>query len=123
MLSLSEDAYKGDAQAVVTIDGHALTSQPITITASQGSGQTETFTLKGDFGLGAHDLAVSFLNDAYGGSPSTDRNLYLNGATYDGIATRPSTATFLTGGTQHFTVPPAGDPEALHSTLVHPTGH
>ncbi len=122
VLTLSEDAFQGNAQARIAIDGHALTAQPITVTALRTAGQSETFTFDGNFGLGAHDLAVSFLNDAYGGTPTADRNLYLNGASYDGIAPRPATAVFDSAGTQHFTIPPAGDPEAAHAVGAALTG-
>ena len=122
VLTLTEDAYKGNAQANVAIDGHTLTAQPITVTALRTAGQSETFTFKGTFGVSAHDLAISFLNDAYGGTPATDRNLYLNGASYDGITPRPATAVFTSAGTQHFTIPPAGDPEANHTVGAALTG-
>jgi len=117
VLTLAEDAFQGDAQASIAIDNQTLTAQPITVTALRNAGQYETFTFKGTFGAGAHDLAISFLNDAYGGTPATDRNLYVNGAGYDGIATRPSAAELYTTGTTHFTIPPANDPEATPTTI------
>ncbi len=117
VLTLAENAYQGDAKATIAIDGKTLTAQPITVTAEKNAGQYETFTFKGTFGAGAHDLAVSFLNDAYGGTPATDRNLFVNGASYDGISTRPSAAELNTTGTTHFTIPPASDPEATPMTI------
>ncbi len=112
VLTLAEDAFKGNAQANIAIDGKTLDARPITVTALKNAGQSETFTFKGTFGPGAHDLAVSFLNDAYGGTPATDRNLYVNGVSYDGISARPGSAALDTTGTTRFTIPPAGDPEA-----------
>ena len=50
----------------------------------------------------AHDIAVSFVNDAYGGSASTDRNLYVNSVTLDGQAVPSSAATLFSNSTQHF---------------------
>lgn len=113
VLTLAEDAFRGDAQASVAIDGQTLTAQPITITALHSAGRSEVFTFKGSFGPGAHDLAVSFLNDAYGGTPVTDRNLYVEGASLNGISSRPGAAVLDTAGTTRFTIPPAGDPEAV----------
>lgn len=118
VLTFAEDAYNGDAQASVAIDGQTLTAAPITVTASAGAGRSETFTFKGTFGVGAHDLAVSFLNDAYDGSPTTDRNLYLLNASYNGIAPRPSSADFQSAGTARFTIPPANDPEATAARVT-----
>ncbi len=123
VLTLTADAYQGNAMANVAIDGQRLTAQPITVTAVRTAGQSEEFTFKGNFGLTAHDLAVSFLNDAYGGTPTTDRNLYMNAASYDGITPRPATAVFYSAGTQHFTIPPAGDPETAHSAVAALIGH
>ncbi len=115
VLTLAENAFQGDAQASIAIDGKTLNLQPITVTALKNAGRSETFTFKGTFGPGAHDLAVSFLNDAYGGTPVTDRNLYVNGASFNGISTRPATAALETAGTTRFTIPPANDPEAIIS--------
>ena len=116
VLTLAEDAYKGNVRANIAIDGKTLNAKPITVTALRNAGQSETFTFKGTFGPGAHDLAVSFLNDAYGGTPTTDRNLYVNGVSYDGISSRPGSAALETAGTTRFTIPPANDPEATPTT-------
>ncbi|MCO6418393.1 hypothetical protein JYK14_19815 [Siccirubricoccus sp. KC 17139] len=32
--------------------------------------------MKGDWAAGNHPVAVNFLNDAYGGTATTDRNLH-----------------------------------------------
>ena len=74
VLNLSEDAYKGDAQFTVSVDGAQLGGTQ-TVTASHGAGQSQAFTFKGNFGSGKHTVAVSFLNDAWGGTAATDRNL------------------------------------------------
>ena len=116
VLTLAEDAFKGNARANIAIDGKTLNAKPITVTALKSAGQSETFTFKGTFGSGAHDLAVSFLNDAYDGTPATDRNLYVNGASYDGISTRPGSASLYSAETTRFTIPPANDPEATPTT-------
>ncbi len=85
VLYLAEDAYAGDAQYALTLDGTMLAG-PRTETTTRFSGQTDAVTIPGPFSSGQHQLTVTFLNDAYGGSPSTDRNLYLVGATFDGAA-------------------------------------
>ena len=46
---------------------------------------------------------MAFLNDAYAGTPSTDRNLYVNDVTYDGTDTKQSAALMSTGS-QNFSV-------------------
>ena len=44
---------------------------------------------------GSHTIVVTFLNDAYGGSPTLDRNLYVNYVKYDGVAVPGAQATLL----------------------------
>ena len=82
-LSLSEDAYKGDAQFTVTMDGVSLGAAQ-TVTASQAAGKQQQFTFTGNWGAGSHKVVVKYFNDAYGGTSATDRNLYLVSADYDG---------------------------------------
>jgi hypothetical protein len=85
-VDLSEDAYQGDAQASISIDGKLLTATPVTVTARKSAGQTEAFSFKGSFGAGPHKVSVTFLNDAWGGTPALDRNLYADSVTLDGIS-------------------------------------
>lgn len=117
VLKLGEDAFGGDAQFNVAIDGTTLNARPLAITALESSGRSEVFTFKGTFGSGAHDLGITFLNDAYAGSPATDRNLYVNGATFNGIDTRPLLAELDSAGTARFTIPPANDPEVTGTSV------
>ena len=53
---------------------------------------------------GTHDIAVSFLNDAYGGTAATDRNLYVQSITANGAALPGTAAALLATSTQHFSV-------------------
>lgn len=79
ILRLSEDAYLGDAQFTVTVDGGSLGAAQ-TVTASHAAGAQQAFTFTGNWGAGPHKVAVKYLNDAYGGTSATDRNLYLASA-------------------------------------------
>ena len=67
-----------------------------TATALHSSGQTQTFDVLGTFAAGNHVATIDFLNDAYGGSSTTDRNLYVTGASIDG--TTIAGATLNEGG-------------------------
>ena len=102
VLRLSEDAYQGDAQAVITIDGKTL-GGTVTVTASHAKGQAQTVSLSGQWGPGAHDVGVQFINDAWGGTAATDRNLYVNGVTLDGQAAPGTPVTQYGNGTAHIT--------------------
>ncbi len=101
VLSMSEDAYQGDAQFTVSVDGQKQGGN-FTVVASHAAGNSETFTFDGNWGGGSRTIAVAFLNDAYGGSPSTDRNLYVNDITYDGTNTGQSASLYTTSA-QSFT--------------------
>lgn len=111
MLQVSEDTYangdgtsdaKGDAKFTVSVDGKQIGGAFIA-TASHAAGQEQTVTLNGNFGAGNHTVSVDFLNDAYAGTPSTDRNLYVNSITADGVNANQS-AALLSSGTRNFTV-------------------
>jgi beta-glucanase (GH16 family) len=102
-LSLSEDAWQGDAQFSVAIDGKTV-GAPQTVTALHSSGATQSFAFSQVLTAGTHDVAVSFLNDAYGGSAATDRNLYIAGASVDGSAVGGAAATLWSAATQHISV-------------------
>ena len=101
VLKLSEDAYNGDAQYTVSVDAVQL-GGTLTAHASHAAGQADTLTLHGNWATGQHFVNVTFLNDAYGGSATTDRNMYLDGATLDGVAVPGSVKPLLSAGTAGF---------------------
>ncbi len=69
-----------------------------TTTALHATGVSQNFSFNGDWAPGAHTVTVTFLNDAYGGTSATDRNLYVNAVSYDGTATGQSAALYSGGG-------------------------
>jgi hypothetical protein len=108
VLNLSEDAYLGDAQYTIAVDGQQVGGVR-TETALHSSGQSEQVSL-GLLSAGSHQIAITFLNDAYGGSSSTDRNLYVDSATYNGQTVAGSSAALLWARTQSFAVTGDGAP-------------
>ncbi len=101
VVSVAEDAWQGDAQFTITVDGRQVGGVH-TATASHAAGQVQAVVVDTVLSAGAHRIGVSFINDAWGGSPSTDRNLYVTGATLDGQAIAGSAATLLSNGTAFF---------------------
>jgi hypothetical protein len=83
VLHVAEDAYKGDAKFQVLVDGKQI-GDLRTATTLHSSGDWQDVTITGDFDKGVHKVDVVFVNDAWGGSPTTDRNLHVNGLEYDG---------------------------------------
>nr|WP_294508907.1 carbohydrate-binding domain-containing protein [uncultured Rhodopila sp.] len=107
VLNMAEDAYNGDAQFTVAVDGQQIGGTQTT-SAIVSQGQQQEFDVAGNFGPGNHTVTVTFLNDLIGafypaGTPglpatggpwavdTTDRNLYVMGASLDGGA-QPSTS-------------------------------
>ena len=80
VVSVSEDAYLGDALFTVSVDKKKIGGN-LTATALRAKGASQDFTLTGAWGPGPHVVTVRFLVDAYGGSAGKDRNLYVNSVT------------------------------------------
>jgi beta-glucanase (GH16 family) len=92
VLHVAEDAWNGNAQFAVSIDGVAVGNVQ-TVTAIHGQGQVQDITLTGDFGsLGPDHIDISFLNDGWGGSAATDRNLYIESLDINGVHFAGNTA-------------------------------
>ncbi len=102
-LHVSADSWNGSPQFVVSVDGKQQGGTQ-TATASHADGATQDVTLSGAFGTGAHDVAVTFLNDAWGGTPATDRNLYVNSIDDNGQHYASATAALMSNGTVHLQV-------------------
>lgn len=103
VLHLSEDAWNGDAQFIASVDGNGL-GVAQSVTASHSLGQSQDFTFTGQFGPGTHDLAVSFINDASGGTPDTDRNLYVDSVDFNGTHYGAAMAALYSNETVHFQI-------------------
>jgi endoglucanase len=114
---VSEDAYMGDAQFSVTVDGTQVGGIQ-TATASHANGDEQGITLTGAFGAGPHTVVVTFLNDANG--PTGDRNLYVDGIEYNTSYTGVNAALFSTGDASTTVV--GGTPAPSSLPLLSPAG-
>jgi hypothetical protein len=99
VLRVSQDAFQGDAQYTVKVGGVQV-GGILAASAARNAGQHDTLTLLGDWGPGNHPVNVTFLNDAYDGSG--DRNLYLEGATYNGKEVAGASAAMLAAEQENF---------------------
>jgi len=109
---VSEDAWQGDAQFTVAIDG-ATVGGTRTATASHAAGSAQTVSIQGGWGAGGHTVQVAFINDAWGGTAATDRNLYVGRVAYNGVASADAPASLLSAGTASFAVGTAPKATAL----------
>ena len=100
-LKVSEDYYLGNAQFTVNIDGVQVGGVQ-TVQAINADAQTQTFDVMGNWGTGSQSVSIDFLNDLYAGTPQTDRNLYVDGASYDGTVQSAGTLALMSSGTQSF---------------------
>jgi hypothetical protein len=81
---VTEDAFNGDAQFAVLIDGVQVGPVRTATGPNSPSTQTQDFVFSGDFSGSSHTVAIEFFNDAYGGSSTADRNLYVHGIVFNG---------------------------------------
>ena len=102
-LHLSANAWQGDAQFTLTIDGRQINTRTA-VTTQHSSSQMPDITFNGRFGSGAHKVGVSFVNDAWGGTAATDRNLYVGGIDINGTQVGSGMTTLLANGTQQFSI-------------------
>ena len=100
-LRLSEDRYLGDAQYTISVDGQQIDGVQ-TATALHSLGQQDIRSVLGPFGPGPHVATVSFLNDRWDGTASTDRNLYVEGISIDSMPVPDSHAALRAGGSVDF---------------------
>lgn len=103
VLTMAEDGYQGDAQFIVRIDGQKVGGVQ-TVKATRAGNQTQDFVIHGMFGTIKRVVKISFLNDAYGGKPELDRNLYLVRASINGVLIPGSTLSIQNGDPQSFTM-------------------
>ena len=109
LLSVSQDAYGGNAQFTLSLDGQQVGGvQTVNALSTHDTGEAQTFAILGSLAPGLHTVSVDFLNDAFAGM-GMDRNLYVEGASYEfpgvtGGATpiANSTLDLLSAGTQSF---------------------
>lgn len=81
-LSVSADAWQGDPQFIVQVDGKQVGGVQ-TVSASHAQGQWQTIDLSGDFGTDPSAVKIAFINDSFAGR-GMDRNLYVKSLTFDG---------------------------------------
>jgi hypothetical protein len=125
VLKVSGDAYQGNAQFTVSVDGQQV-GDVLTASALHGSGASDTVDVLGNWAAGPHTVTVNFLNDAYDGTPDTDRNLYVDGATYDGAPVSGAAQVLYSTGPASFGATDPGTTVTwsngtTEASLLHPT--
>jgi hypothetical protein len=101
MLKISQDAWQGNATYTISVDGKQV-GGTLTAGASHAAGLDDVITVKGNWSAGAHKVTVNFTNDAYGGSSAADRNLHVDGITFNGVKLAGGTADLNSNGPVDF---------------------
>ena len=73
------------------VDGRRI-GGPYEVTALHGEGQSQDITIRGNFGAGAHEIAITYLNDGNAGAYYdaaqggfvNDRNIFVSGLSLNG---------------------------------------
>ena len=113
-VNLSADEYQGDAMANVSLDG-MIGPQNIDVSALHSAGAIQSVALGQVDPTVAHSVAVTFQQDAYGGNPALDRNLYIVSYALGGVTTAVPYELAVAGTYTFTTAPvslPAADPAA-----------
>ena len=121
-LRITQDEWNGSAQFIVLIDGQQIGGiQTVSAAAERGNGTVNTLDVLGSFAVGQHTVGVTFLNDGWDGTLANDRNLYVESASYNGVAVGGATPllTMLDGSPRFFSV---NDTTPVGTTPPPPTG-
>jgi Ca-dependent carbohydrate-binding module xylan-binding len=123
-LKITQDAYQGDSQYAIYVDGKQI-GATLTARALHGSGEADSLQVKGDWAAGSHTVSVTLLNDLWGGTTGTDRNIYVESATFDGAPVPGSKLAIYDGTPKSFTVTdttavPGSTTPTPASTVINP---
>ena len=102
-LKITQDAYQGDSQYAIYVDGKQI-GATLTAKALHGSGEADSLQVNGDWAAGSHTVSVTLLNDLWGGTTGTDRNIYVESATFDGAPVPGSKLAIYDSTPKSFTV-------------------
>lgn len=106
VLQISQDAYQGNAQFRVLVDGQPV-GDTFEVAAVRAAGAMDTLTLHGDWGSSAHSISIQYINDL-SSNPGTsqNRNLYVNSVVYNGTTLSSGTGALYTNGSLSYTAAP-----------------
>ncbi len=121
VFNLSEESWQGDAQCYVSIDGTRLGGLQ-TITASHAMGKSQQISFTAPLSTGAHTASVEFVNDAWGGTTTTDRNLFVDSIDI-GTQHVVTAAALYSNGTRSFAIPAVTATSANALTLSSTPAH
>ncbi len=121
VFSLSEDAWKGDAQACFQLDGKQLGGMQA-ITASHALGQVQKLSFLVPLTAGPHTASVVFANRMDSAASAAPRHLYVNAVDL-GAQHLAILAPVRVTGTTSFAIPAVPAPALGTIAVVNPLAH
>ena len=96
---------RGEAMRSLSFEWTETKSQGQLALRRSRAGQVQDFQFTlANLAAGPHKIEVDFVNDAYGGSPAKDRNLYVNSVDVDGTHYGSSVTPLYSNGAAMFNV-------------------
>lgn len=119
VLKVAQDFWLGNAQYTISVNGQQV-GGVITAASVRANGQADTITIKGNWGDSVQ-LSVNFLNDAWGGNATADRNLHLGSVSLNGIDLGVSSVLGVSGARSFTLAKPVAIPEASYAQILEGT--
>lgn len=102
VLQIGQDQYLGSATYTIKVDGVQI-GGVLTAHALHSNPTKDVTTVKGEWATGTHTVDVQMLEDAWGGDATKDRNLYVEGAMYNGATVSGASLYLNTAAPKRFT--------------------
>ena len=96
-IEASANLYEGAPLLNILVDGKTVASQ-VAITADFTKGERQTLRFTDPAFLGAGEISLRFLNDLWGGSRDTDRNVHIHQVKLPGRTLVNADAVYTVGG-------------------------
>ncbi|MET0238397.1 MAG: cellulase family glycosylhydrolase, partial [Sphingobium sp.] len=121
VLKVAQDFYSVNVQFQVLVDGVQV-GGTYDVNAIRKVGQ-DVLTLHGDWGAGAHNVSIKYINDGRNPNDATqDRNLHIHGVIYNGVTVSNTLTSMYSNNTVTMQTPassPAGTWNSDHYDLLH----
>lgn len=112
VLHMSGDAWHGDAQCCISIDGRQL-GEVQTIAASHSLGQSQGMMFLTELGAGPHTASVQLVHAASAEQSGGDRHLYIDAIEFNGARVAAPAAVLHGNGSAAFTLDASGQAPAF----------
>lgn len=103
VIKVAQDYYYADVQFRVLVDGKQV-GGIYTVSATTNSGQYDTLTLLGDWGLGNHTVKIDYINGYYNAQTGEDSNLAIGSMSMNGVSMLSAPTKMYSAGQRDFGV-------------------